>query len=249
MNLRPFRQMLLMPYGAEGGAAGDTPPPKSDAGQGQGDPKGPDLAKQVEALIARHGGPDGAVRTLMSETYNLRDKNRELIAKIPPDGAVVLQGEDAKHWGSYQSLGKVADLRTALAERDTFRTEAGTLRKAETGRTVAEVMGWKPGVLATLAKDLDLEVRDEVDKDGKAVLKDGKPVRVAVVKGEGDKATLLKDYAAAHWGDFLSSLATTTTVERPRGTPSVGVNGGGLRPAPAGQGERQGPPARIRAGM
>ncbi len=184
--------------------------------------KGPDLSKAAEGLVAKHGVATAALLVLLGENYTLRDKVREASTKLPAEGSVVLAGDDARHWGSYRQLGAPGDLKKALDEGKQQAAEAGSFRKAETVRSAAELHGFKPGVLGTLAKDLEITIGDRTDKDGKPVLKDGQPVKAAFVKGEGEKLVALDDHAKAAWGDFLPSLRTAETT--PRGTPRAEGN-------------------------
>lgn len=198
--------------------------------------KSADLVKAVEGLISRHGDPTAALRVLMGERDTLRDAVRETAAKLPPDGSKVLTAEQAKDWEHYQGLGKVADLRTALAERDSHKAENAGFRREKLVSQVAEVAridGAKvnPKVLGKLAEKLDLVIGDLKDdkgvligEDGKPIAKDATPVKAAFVKGEGDALTSLAAYAKANWEEFLPSLkvAPATTTERPKGTPKIG---------------------------
>src|SRR6185437_4360141 len=171
-------------------------------------------------------------------------------ARVPGDDAVVLKGDEAKHWSDYRKLGAPGDLRKAIEEGATHQAEAGTLRKAEVTRSAAELHGFKPIVLGTLAKALEITIGDRLDKDGKPVLKDGKPVKAALVKGEGDKLTALDDYAGEHWKDFLPSLSVEPPqTTKPRGTPRPeqsrqAGNGNGNT-----NGNEQEPPKRHRSGF
>jgi len=241
-------RLLRNAEGAEGGEGGvaETKPVVVAA---KVEDRAPDLAKAVEGLVARHGDPTAALRVLMGENYTLRDQARDLKGKLPAEGSVVLAGDDARHWGDYRKLGAPADLRRAIDAGKQFEAEAGGYRKAELIGRAAEVTAIdgariRPAVLGRLAEGLDIEVRDELNKEGKPVLKDGKPVRQAVVKGEGDKVTPLADYAKQHWGDFLPALKAEADARRP-GTPNTHQ----VRPIPArgsGQGAGGDQPPRRR---
>lgn len=190
-------------------------------------PPAPDLTKAVEALLKQHGDAAGAVRALLSERDAQAARARELETRLPAAGSVVLAGDDAAAWNDYRQLGKAADLRTGLTERDQYKAEADGYRKAESIRSAAELTGFKPSVLAKLAADLALVVVDETGKDGK-------PAKVAHVRGEGDQSTPLTAYAEREWADFLPSLRAEagrtpagpaprsgTTPPRPEITPTT----------------------------
>ncbi len=232
MTARIFRLLLDPTAGTEGGAAAA---PAADNKDGQAAAKAPDLKTAADNLVAKHGDPTAALRVLLGENYGYRDQIRDARKQIPAEGSIVLAGDDAKAWGHYQALGKPADLKTALAEGGEAKAQVGTYRKAEVIARAADLTlldGGKlrPGVLATLARELEIEFRDELGKDGKPALKDGKPALQAVVKGEGDKVTPLAEYAKAHWGEFLPSLRAEAA--RPAlGTPNIA-----RRPPPASAG-------------
>lgn len=227
--MRPWR-ILMNTAGGEGGAGSENKGGENKGGDDKGGAKATDLSKAAEGLVAKHGDPTAALLVLLGENYSLRDKNRDLGAKVPGEGTIVLTGDDAKHWGTYRQLGEPGEIRKAIDEGKQHAAEVGTFRKAEVIRSAAEIHGFKPGVLGTLAKDMEITIGERHDKDGKPVLKDGKPVRAALVKSEGDRLVPLDEHAARQWGDFLPSLKVAT--ERSNGTPTVARG----RTAPAGQG-------------
>lgn len=191
------------PQGGEG-----NPQVAADGGS-----KAPDSSKAA-TMIAKYGSAEGAVLTLMGENYKAREELRDLKARLPKDGSVVLEGDDARHWSTYRQFGTPGDLKKALDAGKQHEAEAAGFRKAETVRSAAEVLGFKPGVLATLARDLEIEIGEDRGKDGK-------PVRTAVVKGDGESRTPLAEYAEAHWADFLPSLRAEAEKARPVGTPAA----------------------------
>lgn len=190
------------------------PPPPAEAKVG----KVPD-ASSAENLIARHGSAVAAVLTLMNENHKERESIRELRSKLPPEGSRILLGEDVKHWEAYRQLGSPSDLRKSLDAGKQYEAEVGNYRRAEVIRSAAEVTGFKVSVLTLAARDLEIEIEEQKGKDGKAI-------RVAVVKGEGDTRTALRDYAEANWKDLLPSLRIAE--ERSIGTPRAG----GMQPRP-----------------
>jgi hypothetical protein len=179
-------------------------------------PATPDLGKGADALVAKHGDPTSALRVLMAENYDYRDKLRDLKAKLPADGSVVLAGDDAKAYARYKALGDPKDLEKAVTERDHFREEADGFRREKLHGEAAKLHGFKSSVLSRLVTTDGLEL---VILDGKD--KVGKPAKSAHVKGEGDKTTPLADYAKANWGDFLPALQLAEQPSAsPGGTPS-----------------------------
>lgn len=222
MNFR----ILLDPQGGEGNGTGGGAPtttPETPA-----DAKGADLVKGVEGLISRHGDPTAALRVLMGENYDLRDKNREILKRLPSEGSIVLTGDDAKRWGTYRELGEPAEIRRGLGERDQYKAESDGFRKAEVVRSAAEASGYDASVLSTLAKDLEIvmdTLKDErgnlIGKDGKLLAKDSKGVPAAFVKGEGEAMVSLETYAVEHWAKFMPSLKAEAEKSRPIGSPTI----------------------------
>jgi hypothetical protein len=190
-------------------------------------PPAPDLTKAVEDLLKQHGDAAGAVRALLSERDAQAARARELETRLPAAGSVVLAGDDAAAWASYRQFGQPDEIKAGLADRDKYRGEAEGYRKAESIRSAAELTGFRPSVLAKLAADLALVVKDETGKDGK-------PAKVVHVQGEGDQSTPLTAYAEREWADFLPSLRAEagrtpagpaprpgTTPPRPEITPTT----------------------------
>lgn len=235
MLLRPFR-ILLDPQGGEGNGDGNGGGNGGgNAAQGGDHDKVVDLAKIADALTKKHGTPDSALMVLLNDNHAAREKNREKESRIG-------QLEDElKKLAPYRDLGEVSEIRKALGERDSYRTEVEGFRRAKLMADVAEVPGlnWNAKVLRDLADRDRLEV--EIT-EGKEKGKDGKAVRVAIVKGEGDSATPLAEYAEQHWAEYLPILKKDGEKPRPIGTPHIA-----RQPVPAGGGDRQGRPATVRS--
>lgn len=178
---------------------------EADKGTGSGDLPA-DVLKSFERLLERHGNSATTVAQLLfTENKELRDKVRQIEGKVPADGAVVLTGADVAAWDAYKALGKPDDIKQGLDERTQLQGQLSGAQRAETLRTVAEAVGYKPAVLSNLdrmakaeGKELAFSVRDEQ--------RDGKAVKVAYVK-DGDKETPITDYAQSNWADFLPALS------------------------------------------
>jgi hypothetical protein len=180
----------------------------------------PDLGKLVEAAVAKHGDQTGALKAFAADLYAARDDLKAVRAKLPPDGALVLTGDDAKDYGAYRNIGKPSDLRKVVDEHATLATENAGLKRDQELRGVAEKAGVKHAVLKTLAGALAFgETEIETTKDGKKL----KSTVVTVKDGEAAPVPF-DEYAAKHWGDFLPALKpvaqTTTTNPRQPQTPS-----------------------------
>lgn len=211
---------LLDPQGGDGNGA-STPPPANS-------PSAPDPSEGFKALLAKNG--NDAIRMaekLFDENFKLRQKNTALKGSVPGDGAVVLKGDDAKKWEKYRALGEPAEVKASL---DSGRDAISKLErndKVAAYEKAAEVAGYKPSVFAALAERDGLTVEVVPGKQGEKG-KDGKPVQVAVVKGEGDSTTPIDEYVDQHWSDFKPALGgaaekakatEATPARRPFGAP------------------------------
>lgn len=166
-------------------------------------------------VLARYGR-DGDAALKMAErlseqesaNYKLREKNRQLRdevsalrSKAAPEGAVMLDANEAAQWQAYQELGvDPPSLKAALAERDEAKGRLTALEREKIVRDVAEAAHYKPGVLGQLpgADALTFELRDTTV--------DGETKKAAFVKYADGQVTPLADYAQEHWADFLPAL-------------------------------------------
>jgi hypothetical protein len=173
-----------------------------------------DLTANVQALLAKHGDASEAMSVLLKDNHRYRELNRNLKGKVPAEGSAVLSPDDAKAFAAYKALGQAPEaLTAALTERDAFKAEAEAFKRDKVHAEAATLLGFKAPVLSKLAQQdkLDLVVIDGQDKAGR-------PVKIASVKGDGDKTTPLKEYAEAHWKDFLPSLKAEAPAA-PGGSP------------------------------
>jgi len=256
--MNSFQRLLLDAKVAEGSLVdrlyariqAGLPLPPISGGDGTNDPPAdppanpaPDLTKTVSDLIAKHGDENKAIHILLKENHQLRAKNSKLKGNTVPEGAKVLQGDDAKAWDAYTALGKPDFLKTSLEEGTRAREELGGLRKAELHRTVAGALGFKESVLSTLIQkdNLNIEVKEETVN--------GKTVKVPYAKGvdasKPEELTKLSDYATAKWADFIPSLKVDTTPARP----TLGTPPANRVPVPGTQPEVKTAPVRRTAGI
>lgn len=201
---------------------------EDDDGKGSGgEDGGKARASELRAQLGATVDEQALTRLLekyadaLNDNYRLRGERRTLKqqladaqGKVPADGARVLSAEEATAYDAYAALGKPDEVKRTLEASATATTELAKLKRAETIRSAADVVGYKPAVLAQLAGDLEIQT-----KDGK----DGKPAAVVVVD---QKETPLADYAKAHWEDFLPSLAPKAALT---GAPDInaGARGSG----------------------
>jgi hypothetical protein len=194
---------------------------KGDAGGGSPAPApAPDPLASFQNLLARSSSAEQLANRLFEENHSHRTRIRELEAKVPAQGAMVLTAEQAAQWQSYQQLGAPDQVQTTIQK-------AKKLERDLELRDVASAAGYSVDVLRTLAADLAFEVRDEQ--------KDGKPAKAVYVKVDG-KDIPAETYAAEQWAAFLPALKPAA-VGQP-GAPAIGPtnplgNRGAPPPAPA----------------
>jgi hypothetical protein len=168
-----------------------------------------------------------------NDNFDLRDKNRQLRGelddakkKLIPDGAVVLTGDDAKRWETYQKLGKPEDLEKALKERETATTQLTKLQRDAQVREAAGVEKLNADALLALPGLPSITIKDV--KEGEAM------VKRAFVTPEGGAETPLRDYGkqqyAALWSAVEATTQTQTQQQQAGGTvkvPPQSAGGGG----------------------
>lgn len=201
---------------------------EGDGGGGTGGTGGnpaPTDAPNVQGLLDRHqGNAMGVIATLLSENHGYRERNRQLQAQLPAQGAVVLSPEQVATWTAYQQLGAPDVLTTQLQGATTAQTELARLQRERMVALAAEAAGYKASVLAQLpgADKLTFEVREAEQ--------DGKKVKTVVVK-DGDKETPLADHAKSQWADFLPALQAQGGQPGAPGVPFPRQDAGGNPPA------------------
>jgi hypothetical protein len=172
---------------------------------------------------------------LIKDNYNLRENKRELKEKLAtsklPDGARVLQKDEASEYDKFKALGfKPEDIPAIVTERD-------SLKVGQTSRDAAEALGWKFKPLQQLLADkkLNIEMREtevEEEKDGKK--EKVKKLMPFVIEGAGkdSKAIRLDEFEPLK--DFHASLITDESA----GTGAGGrtTQNGVRMPAQAGAG-------------
>lgn len=180
-----------------------------------------------EGLVQRQGSMDAAAFLLYQENHGYRERIRdaerqirELQGQLPGEGAVVLTGDQAQAWQSYQTLGAPDEVKKVKDEYTALKRDAHF-------RAVAEVHGFNPVVLAGLpgAADLTIEIGEETSN--------GKTVQVAYVVQQDGKKMALPDYAQQTWQPFLPALQQQSGQPvQAKGTPFIRQQtGSGAAPA------------------
>ena len=128
--------------------------------------------QQIERLIERLGKGDerSTIDKLLDEAAEARKRIRDLETAQPPNGAVILTGDDAQRWQQYTDLGTPDELTTIKQERDTFATDLRQSRRAAAIREAASAEGLNADKLdkllpRLLAEDASIEVREVKDGD------------------------------------------------------------------------------------
>ena len=213
--------------GGTGGQGGDPAPAPAPAPNPS---PAPDVQASFDRLLSNRGGDSSAVGLMLyQENYQLRERRRQLEeentqlrAKLPGEGAIVLNRAEAQRWQAYQALGNPEEVQTSLTELQTLR------RNGELSQ-IAEVVKYKPSVFQKLDKDaggLAYEVK-EIEENGKKE----KRAFVTVKDQAGAEQTIpLQQYAEQHWSDFLPALRNEQQAA-PSGTDFVRQNPGGGAPA------------------
>lgn len=178
-------------FAPDGDDGGGTPKPTPSGLLSQYNGDAVRMAEKLAEVLIDNAAIREQRRTLREEVTTLK-------AKQVPEGAVILQGEDAAAYEAYKPLGKPADLTKRLADADAATQRLTTLERDAVIRDAATAAGYKFSVLRDRAADLPIEVR-EVDQDGKKVSR-------AFVKPQGGGEHELTAYAQQHWGDYLPAL-------------------------------------------
>ncbi len=174
------------------------------------------------------------VRDLETDNKKQRDELRERDEKLkslPPEGAVVLVGDEAKAYPAVKelvTLGKPEEIKAKLENGEKAVGRVAELERQQAVQSAAAAAGYKASVLEKLpgSDKLRFEVKEETVKDAQG--KDTK-VNVAYVTSSEEGATpkKLAEHAEAAWGDFLPSLkqaaASTEPVRKVAGQVETGA--------------------------
>lgn len=172
-----------------------------DSGSG-GDEAAKKLLEQAQRMVARQGSGEAAVVQLLTENKEYRDQIRDLRAKVPGEGAVVLSKADAAEWESFKKLGKAEEVAKLVKEHPVLVEFKTSRERTDTVREAARLAGYEPDVLVDIvaARNLSVEVKTEKVKQknekGEEITA---TVMVPYVKPSSSAdAVPLTDYAKAH---------------------------------------------------
>ena len=182
------------------------------------DDKGQDGLKKL--LDKANGDAMALAADLYADNHRWREANRQLKGQVetlekslPPDGSVVLSKADSERWEAYKTLGKPDDLRTALTERDSLKSDLARSQRDERMRKAfkaaeEDVDFWRPLLLP------------EVDFETKTETKDGQQVEasfVIVKTGDSSDSKPLSEYLKAQHQTHYE--AAQKLKEQAKGTP------------------------------
>ena len=194
----------------------DEPTPQPDGGE----PASEGGKVKASDVLNRYGQTADSVFKMAelladaeNKLYRLRETNRELRAKVPADGAVLMTPEDAAALESYRALGTPDALKGAQDAAQQASTKLATYERERTAHAAASAHEWKPSVLAKLPslQGKDIEARDA----------DGAPAYFV-------EGTPLLDYVTAHDAEFLPALQAAPAA--PTAQPYPRQSAGGRAP-------------------
>jgi hypothetical protein len=166
--------------------------------------------------------PDARIGELEREVADSETEIDRLSGLIPPTGAIVLTGDDAKAYTDYKALGTPADLKKQIDELPTLRTKISDSDTKSAGEQAAQLLGWNRAATTAAIADKKLVVSFVAGKDAK-----GADIKIPHVRpASDDKAvpTPLADYVKANAEYLMPSLtakdaAATGTPVTPITTP------------------------------
>ncbi|MBK8989268.1 MAG: hypothetical protein IPM39_24925 [Chloroflexi bacterium] len=193
--MRNMRRFYLSPHSDPGNPSANNTPAQQPAQQAPA--QQPDPQAAFQSLLDRNANDAQRVawllyndnhaarseaRDLQTRVLEMQNQMVQLQQQVPTDGSVVLSGELVNAWTRYQALGTPEDI--------------ATLQRSYVLRDAAEAHEYKVSVLQTLANNLTLELRPNVEGGGQTAY---------VVTGE-NQATPLPEYVQKNWPDFLPAL-------------------------------------------
>lgn len=196
----------------------------------------PDPTEGFKAALKKHGDDAAAfARETYRDLMDARNQLSALTAKIPKDGSVVLEGDDAAEWSQLRTFGKANELKAKLDEREALAARLAKRERDDLLTLAAKSHGFDPEVFATLAgPDLQVEIKDGKDRLGRDV-----KIAEVIHQVDGKEArTPLDKYAEKAFPKFLPSLRGDDTKSSPAlkrspvptTTPNQDTGANGVRP-------------------
>lgn len=175
---------------------------------------------------------------LYDDNHRLREDKRKLrtdldeVNKRLPEGAVVLNKEDAAAWETFKALGKPDEVKKTLEKAASDATELEGLKFSDMVNQAAGRHNFKPTVLADVvkARGLKIELGEiEVPKAGSTTGEKVKQQVAYVVTDDKGTKVVLADYAKDRLAEYLPSLAAGNGQQQQNGQTWVSQQG---TPAP-----------------
>lgn len=145
---------------------------------------------------------EGSVETRDKDNKVLRDNLKEsnarineLEALVPPDGSVILVGDDANDYGLYRDLGAPTEVSDRLERSAVLEEEASRLKRRELLRDVAQAHNWKLSVLERETEGIEVKILGDGDARRFMIPRDGKaaqPIEEWMTENRGDYLPALK---------------------------------------------------------
>lgn len=193
--------------------------------RGEGEPNAEPPKKTREEWAAEravaHASSSHA--ELSKKVADLEFDLRETRGKVPKEGTRQLTAEEASEFDALTLLGRSSELKTRLEAGDTATAGLSARARGDLLREVSEATGTNLKALTRLAGELQFEVGQETEADGKK----SRPVTVK----DGDKAKSFSEYLKDEWADVAPALVVTGTqqqgVEFTRQDSGAGAGTGG----------------------
>lgn len=195
----------------------------------------PNPAETLQKLLAQKNNDAMALASqLFDENFQLREKNREIKAKLPGDGTLTLSAEEAKEYNKIKTFltDSKLDLKSIkeMAEKvPTLEKQNKELAGMETMRDLAEVGLEGSKLNLNVLKDQlqkfpDAQVTFKTEKD-----KDGNEAKVAYIRTAPDATEVsFTDFAKEKFADYLPALKVSAEAPpvKPGHGPDPSPNGG-----------------------
>lgn len=181
---------------------------EAERGRGRGGQPTEQGRTDARKLLNRHRGrAEEAIAALVDENKDLRVERRELrekVAAISKPGTVILSADDAKEYEGFKALGKkAADLKKELDGVPELRAKVADHDRRAIAEEAAPLVGYNAAALRELITDKRLEISFRDDT------KEGKPVRIPLVKVAGDDKAQpipLTEYATKNLTAYIPAL-------------------------------------------
>ena len=178
----------------------------------------PNPAEAFQTLLAKHNNDaTGLASKLFDENFQYRQTIREMKAKQPGEGAVVLTADEAKKWQAYEALGQEPkEIKKALEKVPTLEQANKELASMESLRELADVGLDGSKLKLSVLKDQLSRYPDAVIRFEETTDKDGNKAKVAYIKDKPDGAeSSFTDFAAQNLSDYLPALKVTAEQTPP----------------------------------